>query len=64
MNSVKKYFYKKYGMVEYINTASKKETTELCKIKFLILSLKGWLAIKYHKNIYEDIEFNNLLNDR
>ena len=64
MDSVKKYFYKKYGMVEFINTTNKKETTELCKIKFLILSLKGWLAIKYHKNIYEDIEFNNLLNDR
>ena len=64
MNSVKKYFYKKYGMVEFINIKNKKETTELCKIKFLILSLKGWLAIKYHKNIYVDIEFNNLLNDR
>ena len=64
MNSVKKYFYKKYGMVEFIDTKSKKETTERCKVKFLILSLKGWLAIRYYKNIYKDIEFNNLLNDR
>ena len=64
MNSIKKHFYKKYGIVEFVYTASKKEVTPLGKIKFLILSLKGWLAIRYHNDIYKDLEFTNLLNDR
>ena len=64
MSSIKKYFYKKYGIVEYVNIYDKTESTELCKIKFLILSLKGWLAIKYHDEIYKNKEFTRLLNDR
>ena len=64
MNSVRRYFYRKYGIVEFVYKSSKKEVTPLSKIKFLILSLKGWLAIKYHNDVYKDIEFTNLLNDR
>jgi len=64
MAAVKKYMYLPCGMATWVNVHDGTPLDNVCKTKFMILSLKGWLALHNQEKIYQDEEFTKILSDR
>lgn len=64
MEAIKKYMYLPCGMATWVDVQTGTPIDTTCKTKFMILSLKGWLALNNQERIYKDEHFTNLLSDR
>lgn len=64
LNAIEKFMYLPHGMANWVDANSGVVIDSTCKTKFLILSLKGWLAKNNVNLIYKDMVFTELLSDR